>query len=59
MQEKTNDPYVPKGIGGNFGLGNWVWMQRQRKNGTKCARGGPLSKAEEDEVDSLHHALSL
>ena len=55
MQEKTNDSFVPMRIGG---LGKWVAQQRQRKDGKKGS-GPALSKAEEDKVRSLHHALSL
>ena len=53
VQEKTSDPFPPQLIGG---LGIWVKQQRQRQKG---AKGAALSKAEEDQVDSLHHALSL
>ena len=54
VQEKTNDPFPPQVIGY---LGSWVKQQRNRKTGY----GGfvVLSKAEEEQVDSLHHALSL
>jgi hypothetical protein len=49
VQEKTSEPFPPQAIGGCVGLGKWVDVQRQRKNGVK---GKPaLSKAEEDEVD--------
>ena len=54
MQEKTSDPFVPFRIGY---LGNWVSMQKQRKNGT--GKNSALSKAEEDKVDSRHCVLSL
>ena len=54
MQEKTSEPFVPAKIGY---LGAWISIQKQRRNGVK---GFPaLSKAEEDEVDSMHHALSM
>ena len=57
VQEKTNDPFTPNAIGGNVGLGKWVSVQRMRKNGIK---GFPaFSKGEKEQVDSLHHALSL
>ena len=57
VQEKTSDPFPPKALGGNIGLGKWVNVQRQRKNGVK---GKPaLSKAQEEQVDSLHYVLSL
>ena len=54
VQEKTSEPFVPQMIGY---LGQWVKTQRRRKKGAKGFQA--LSKAEEDEVDSLHHALSL
>ena len=56
VQEKTSDPFPPQTIGGYVGLGEWVAVQRRRK---KSGKGGALSKAEEDEVRSMHHALSL
>ena len=54
MQEKTNDPFVPQRIGY---LGSWVHNQKLRKKGAKGFLA--LSKAEEEQVDSLHHVLSL
>ena len=54
VQEKTSEPFLPILIGY---LGSWVKIQRERKYGKNKMRA--LSKAEEDEVDSLHHALSL
>lgn len=54
VQEKTSEPFVPQMIGY---LGQWVKNQRQRKKGS--GKNSALSKAEEDEVNSLHHALSL
>ena len=57
VQEKTSEPFPPQAIGGCVGLGKWVDVQRQRKNGVK---GKPaLSKAQEEQVDSLHYVLSL
>ena len=56
VQVETSDPFPPQAIGGNIGLGEWVSLQRRRKKG---AKGKPaLSKAEEEQVGSLHHALS-
>ena len=57
VQEKTSDPFPPQMIGGYVGLGKWVQLQRLRKKGTP--KKPALSKAEEEQVDSLHHALSL
>jgi hypothetical protein len=54
VQEKTSEPFVPRMFGY---LGQWVKTQRQRKKGAKGFQA--MSKVEEDEVDSLHHALSL
>ena len=54
VQEKTSEPFVPSMFGY---LGQWVKTQRQRKKGS--GKNSALSKVEEDEVDSLHHALLL
>ena len=54
VQEKTSEPFPPFKIGY---LGAWVHNQRQRKYGKN--KMPALSKTEEDEVDSLHHAMSL
>ena len=53
VQEKTNEPFPPKALGY---LGMWVNTQRARKNGS--GKNSALSKAEEDQVRSMHHALS-
>jgi hypothetical protein len=54
VQEKTSEPFVPARIGY---LGAWISIQKQRKQGKN--KMPALSKAEEDEVDSLHHVLSM
>ena len=51
VQEKTSDPFPPLRI---RYLGGWVKDQRRRTKG----KGAALSKAEEDNVRSMLHALS-
>ena len=53
VQGETSDPFPPQLIGY---LGAWVNIQRKRKKGIKGFLA--LSKAEEDKVRSMHHALS-